>query len=107
MDEARSLCGVLSVEDAPLLILGGGSNLLLTGDYPGTVLHSAIRGIRVEDGGTRSVWNAEAAKRSMMSLPLPWSMATMGRRTCPSFPERWERVPCRTSVRTVWRQRIS
>lgn len=51
VEEACSLCGMLSAEDAPLLILGGGSNLLLTGDYPGTVLHSAIRGIRVVDAG--------------------------------------------------------
>lgn len=51
VEEACSLCGMLSAEDAPLLILGGGSNLLLTGDYPGTVLHSAIRGIKVVDEG--------------------------------------------------------
>lgn len=30
----------------PLLIIGGGSNLLLTTDFPGIVLHSAIRGIK-------------------------------------------------------------
>ena len=43
--EALSLPSVLSPADHPLLIVGGGSNLLLTSDYPGTVLHSAIRGL--------------------------------------------------------------
>ncbi len=51
VEEACRICRMLSEEDAPLLILGGGSNLLLTGDYPGTVLHSAIRGISVVDEG--------------------------------------------------------
>lgn len=36
-----------------LLIIGGGSNLLFTGDYHGTVVRSAIRGIdAIEDGDT-------------------------------------------------------
>lgn len=35
----------LSAADEPLLVIGGGSNLLLTQDYQGTVLHSAIKGI--------------------------------------------------------------
>lgn len=34
-------------ERRSLLILGAGSNLVLTGDYPGIVLHSHIKGIRV------------------------------------------------------------
>lgn len=51
MEEARQLAVSLREEDRPLLILGGGSNLLLTGDYAGTVLHSAIKGISVKEEG--------------------------------------------------------
>ena len=32
----------------PLMVLGGGSNLLFTGDFPGTVLHVAITGCHSE-----------------------------------------------------------
>lgn len=39
----------LTEADQPLLLLGGGSNLLLTGDYHGTVLHSAIHGREITD----------------------------------------------------------
>jgi UDP-N-acetylmuramate dehydrogenase len=35
--------------DEPLLHIGGGSNLLFTSDYEGTILHSAIKGIEVVD----------------------------------------------------------
>lgn len=47
VDEASHLVLSLREEDKPLLIIGGGSNLLLTGDYPATVVHSAIRGMEV------------------------------------------------------------
>lgn len=52
VEEARQVVGLLTEADKPLLILGGGSNLLLTGDYAGTVLHSAIMGIEVLDNKT-------------------------------------------------------
>lgn len=35
----------LTDDDMPLLIIGAGSNLLLTKDFDGTVLHSAIKGV--------------------------------------------------------------
>ena len=47
VEELSVFVKTLTQEDSPLLLLGGGSNLLLTGDYPGTVLHSAIKGIGV------------------------------------------------------------
>lgn len=47
----------------PLLILGGGSNLVLTGDVDALVLRMHSRGIRiVEDDGVRVVIEAEAGE---------------------------------------------
>lgn len=65
VEDAQRAVGMLTQADEPLLLLGGGSNLLLTGDYPGTVLHSAIKGIEahpVEDGmqvrcGSGEIWD--------------------------------------------------
>ncbi|WP_314957467.1 UDP-N-acetylmuramate dehydrogenase [Prevotella pallens] len=42
VEEAQQVAEMITDADRPLLILGGGSNLLLTGDYNGTVLHSGI-----------------------------------------------------------------
>lgn len=44
-DEAAQLARMLPGK--PYLLLGGGSDLLLTGDFHGTVAHSAIRGFEV------------------------------------------------------------
>ena len=52
VEEAQQMVAGLTSADQPLLILGGGSNLLLTGDYEGTVIHSAIKGIEVLDNET-------------------------------------------------------
>lgn len=45
----------------PLLHKGGGSNLLFTGDFPGTVLHSAIRYVKFVDMGLDDVLMAVGA----------------------------------------------
>ena len=50
-EEARILACQLTLADGPLLLLGGGSNLLLTRDFPGTVLHSAIRDMAIATDG--------------------------------------------------------
>jgi len=49
VEEAQQVAGMITGADRPLLILGGGSNLLLTGDYNGTVLHSGIRFLEQTD----------------------------------------------------------
>ena len=51
VEEAQEAVRSLKEEDHPLLILGGGSNLLLTEDYKGTVLHSGISFIEDVGGG--------------------------------------------------------
>lgn len=63
VEEAQQLVASLTEADQPLLILGGGSNLLLTGDYQGTVLHSAIMGIEVMENS--SFENQENEKGSV------------------------------------------
>ena len=49
VEEAQQVARTITNADQPLLILGGGSNLLLTGDYNGTVLHSGIRFLEQTD----------------------------------------------------------
>ena len=53
--EARRLPELLQPDDRSLLVIGGGSNLLLTRDFPGTVIRSAILGMEAAtdaDGDT-------------------------------------------------------
>ena len=47
VEEAQEVAAILRQEEAPLLIIGGGSNLLLTKDFEGIVVHSAIKGHEV------------------------------------------------------------
>ena len=62
VEEAQQMVAGLTAADQPLLILGGGSNLLLTGDYEGTVIHSAIKGIEVLDNETLAAAEGENLK---------------------------------------------
>lgn len=42
--EAQQVAEILRDARLPYIIIGGGSNLLLTRDYPGIVVHSAVKG---------------------------------------------------------------
>jgi len=52
-DEACEVASLLRQSDMPYIIIGGGSNLLLTRDYDGIVVHSACRGM--ERNGCRLI----------------------------------------------------
>ena len=45
IEEAQQVAAILRESSLPYIIIGGGSNLLLTQDFDGIVVHSAIKGI--------------------------------------------------------------
>lgn len=59
--EAQEIARILGESDTPYIIIGGGSNLLLTQDFDGIVVHSAIKGYNIEDChmtcGSGMVWD--------------------------------------------------
>lgn len=65
VDELLQIVNSLTDADKPLLVLGGGSNMLFTADYEGTVLHSAIKdhvAVQTDEGimlrcGSGEVWD--------------------------------------------------
>ena len=55
VEDAQQIAAVLRAGQEPFLIIGSGSNLLLTADFEGIVVHSVIKGIEKrtgEDGAT-------------------------------------------------------
>ena len=61
--DVREALAYAAQQDVPLLVIGGGSNLLLTGDIQSLVLRMASRGIRIlSDDGSRVIIEAEAGE---------------------------------------------
>lgn len=61
--DVREALAYATAHDVPLLVIGGGSNLLLTADIAALVLRMATRGIHViSDDGSRVVIEAEAGE---------------------------------------------
>ncbi|SEO58842.1 UDP-N-acetylmuramate dehydrogenase [Duganella sp. CF517] len=58
----------------PRLVIGGGSNLLLTGDFPGLVLHIALAGKQVVGGDQRSHLVRAAAGENWHAF-VQWTLA--------------------------------
>ncbi len=61
--DVREALAYAAAQAVPLLVIGGGSNLLLTRDIPALVLRMATRGIRVlQDDGKHVLVEAEAGE---------------------------------------------
>lgn len=61
--DVREALAYCAEHQLPLLVIGGGSNLLLTADIPALVLRMATRGLRLlSDDGQRGVVEAEAGE---------------------------------------------
>lgn len=62
-DDVREALALAAERDLPLLVIGGGSNLLLTRDIEALVLRMASRGLRIlQDDGAQVLVEAEAGE---------------------------------------------
>lgn len=70
--EAQEVAKILRESSIPYIIIGGGSNLLLTKDYEGIVVHSACKGVERRGNslicGSGEVWDDIVAKSIAMQL---------------------------------------
>ncbi|PTQ69929.1 UDP-N-acetylmuramate dehydrogenase [Pseudomonas sp. GV071] len=60
--DVRAALQLAEQRQLPLLVIGGGSNLLLTGDVQALVLRMASRGIRIVEDGEQVLIEAEAGE---------------------------------------------
>ena len=102
----------------PVMVMGGGSNLLFTKDFPGTVLHISspspypCPGVDTSAGGcfvtlpAGTVFDDFCASLTISARGRPLKASGV-RRTCPSSRERLEPAPFRTSAPMALRPRTS
>ncbi|MFZ4876986.1 UDP-N-acetylmuramate dehydrogenase [Janthinobacterium sp. Mn2066] len=63
-----------AIAGLPQLILGGGSNIVLTGDFPGAVLHMATRGMRLAQATLDTILVTAAAGENWHEF-VQWTLA--------------------------------
>lgn len=56
VDELKEILSSDIVKSKPFMILGGGSNVLFTGDYQGVIIRNAIKGIEIAKEEGRSIF---------------------------------------------------
>lgn len=67
-DELREAFAFARTENLPLLLLGGGSNIVLRDDFPGLVVHIKSQGREVVDENDEFVWLKVAAGENWHQL---------------------------------------
>ena len=72
-DDLAALRADPALSRLPKLLLGGGSNILLTGDFHGLVLHSCSRGIRIVAQDADTIQVCAAAGESWQAL-VDWTL---------------------------------
>lgn len=106
VDELQTCVRSITAEDKPLLIIGGGSNLLLTRDFPGLVLHSAIMGREVVKESDGKVWLRCGSGETWDDI-VAYAVEKDGmeQRISRLYRAKWAQVRCRTSVHTALKPR--
>ncbi|MBQ3745589.1 MAG: UDP-N-acetylmuramate dehydrogenase [Prevotella sp.] len=67
-DEAVEVAKILRESAIPYIIIGGGSNLLLTKDFDGIVVRSGIKGHYFEEPGDRSLESGDRSQESVARM---------------------------------------
>ena len=67
-DEAVEVAKILRESAIPYIIIGGGSNLLLTKDFDGIVVRSGIKGHYFEEPGDRSLESEDRSQESVARM---------------------------------------
>ena len=67
-DEAVEVAKILRESATPYIIIGGGSNLLLTKDFDGIVVRSGIKGFCFEESGDRSQESGDGSQESVVRM---------------------------------------
>ncbi len=63
VDDLREALAFSEAENLPILLLGGGSNVVLSRDFPGLVVHMALKGIeRLEETADHCLLRAKAGE---------------------------------------------
>jgi UDP-N-acetylmuramate dehydrogenase len=72
-DDLALVCQTAWLKELPRMVLGGGSNILLTRDFPGIVLHMCSKGIEIVDEDKDAIYVRAAAGENWHAF-VQWTL---------------------------------